>query len=616
MWQTPALAAKIGSIVALFEQGALLFGLITALDGDGLKIITADGRTMQLRPNRIVICSQKQYPPHLDSLSVFVKRLKNTPLKEIDKSLFPILFDELCQKMELKSDEEIFALFWHLKSNTDEFYQKHQLFYSRSTAEIEKRRLERERLLLRQEMLKNIHSWLKGEAELSEKERELLTLELRHIQRGERVADIEATLRQEGLKKDISLLRRKLGDTLKVYDPAIDKSGIPIIFFKEHLSKLSALQDLPLASYEAFGIDEDESLDYDDALSIQTEGDKLIVGIHISSIALYMDKDEPLFSEAINRFSSLYLPSGYIPMFPRQLSNSLFSLNKDEPKPVLSLYIHFDRELNIEDSHLRLERLSIEENYSYSQVDKAIAEDKFKLLSKIAFQLKNSRETEEKNEPRYHYSLWLKEDKLVMKKQDLLSPARHMVEELMILYNRHLAEYALKNDLPVLYRNISKHNEPHSLKPISSVYLDTKPKYHHGIGSGAYLHLSSPIRRVVDLINQMQIQGFLQKGETAFSEEELQEMIPILRKKQLFVREIVQKSERYWFYKFIEQDELHNPLKGYVKGSYKDKLRVEFAPWGKQAVLSLTGKPEDDLIHFVVYEVDFENMLMKADLIG
>jgi len=306
-----------------------------------------------------------------------------------------------------------------------------------------------------------------------------------------------------------------------------------------------------------------------------------------------------------------------VPMLPSHLSDQLFSLNTSGLKAVLSLYVRFDEKFRIITWEIKAQKIKICQNLSFSKVEKEYSDHRLKTLQKICQSLKDEREGAEKNEDRrFFYSLQLKDDKLLAIKKDMHSPLRLMIEELMVLYNRYLAIYAQNNEVPVLYRNISQYIDPQSKKHSNTAYLDTEPSFHPGIGTSAYLHATSPLRRAVDIINQNQIYNKLMGKGPLFSSEELKELIPIIEKRLLYIRETMQKSERYWFLKFLEKNHMHTPLQGEVKAFIKGKIRVEVAPWGKQIMVASDSVIEGEQLYFIIYQIDFDKMLVNIDLIG
>lgn len=75
-----------------------------------------------------------------------------------------------------------------------------------------------------------------------------------------------------------------------------------------------------------FTIDPVDARDYDDALSVEREGDLIHLGVHIADVSGYVPFDSALDYDARRRGCSVYLVDRVIPMLPEALSNKLCSL--------------------------------------------------------------------------------------------------------------------------------------------------------------------------------------------------------------------------------------------------------------------------------------------------
>lgn len=75
-----------------------------------------------------------------------------------------------------------------------------------------------------------------------------------------------------------------------------------------------------------FTIDPVDARDYDDALSVEMEGEIVHLGVHIADVSGYVPFDSALDLDARRRACSVYLVDRVIPMLPEELSNKLCSL--------------------------------------------------------------------------------------------------------------------------------------------------------------------------------------------------------------------------------------------------------------------------------------------------
>jgi exoribonuclease-2 len=63
------------------------------------------------------------------------------------------------------------------------------------------------------------------------------------------------------------------------------------------------------------------------------------LGIHISDVAHFIKRDDPIDGEAALRGSSIYTPDQKIPMLPPSLAEGLCSLRADELRPAISVLV-------------------------------------------------------------------------------------------------------------------------------------------------------------------------------------------------------------------------------------------------------------------------------------
>jgi exoribonuclease-2 len=145
----------------------------------------------------------------------------------------------------------------------------------------------------------------------------------------------------------------------------------------------------------------------------------------------------------------------------------------------------------------------------------------------------------------------------------------------MILYNWLAARLCRDNQIPVLFRTQSEPSQTFSVgeagylyyvfkqrRKLSPLRIDTDPNPHTGLGLDVYTHVSSPIRRYLDLVVQRQIKGFLMGMGPIYDENKLEEIRifvePVIRNLGMIKRNRL----RYWAIKYITQhrDEKYRAL--------------------------------------------------------
>jgi len=97
-----------------------------------------------------------------------------------------------------------------------------------------------------------------------------------------------------------------------------------------------------LCHLPTFTIDPDEAKDFDDALSIRSEGDGLRLWVHIADVAAHVPSGSPLDRDASERACSVYVPGRVEPMLPARLSDDLCSLVPDRDRRCVTVEMPFD----------------------------------------------------------------------------------------------------------------------------------------------------------------------------------------------------------------------------------------------------------------------------------
>ena len=92
----------------------------------------------------------------------------------------------------------------------------------------------------------------------------------------------------------------------------------------------------------AFTIDPADAKDYDDALSVERDGDGWRVGVHIADVSRYVAWGSAMDFEARQRGTSVYLVDRVLPMLPEAISNDVCSLRPHEPRAAMSVVMRID----------------------------------------------------------------------------------------------------------------------------------------------------------------------------------------------------------------------------------------------------------------------------------
>ncbi|MCB0309939.1 MAG: RNB domain-containing ribonuclease [Bdellovibrionales bacterium] len=328
-----------------------------------------------------------------------------------------------------------------------------------------------------------------------------------------------------------------------------------------------------LSGLNCITIDDQSTLDMDDAVSIEQTKDGYILGIHISDVASYVHADSILDREAALRATSIYCPEQTINMLPDSLSCDRLSLREGLERPVLSCFFLVDTGFKPTFLEIKPSIISVKKRYSYDQVEKLLEGEFNDLL--LLYNVGTSWETErfERGGFKVHkrdVSITVSEEgKVCLSALDENSPARGLIGELMILTNHAIANFAVKHGIDLIFRgqeapasNASTTNVPLLEGPANDYAqrsrlkrsnIDVVPMPHATLGLEAYAQATSPIRRYHDLLNQRQILGFLRNGKPHYSRGELLDLLEKTSDHSKKANLISRSSKKYWLLRYLEQ---------------------------------------------------------------
>ena len=301
--------------------------------------------------------------------------------------------------------------------------------------------------------------------------------------------------------------------------------------------------DLPLANVKAYSIDDSQTTEIDDALSVQGLGSGTItLGIHIAAPGLALTPGSAIDALGRQRLSTVYMPGYKITMLPDEVVQT-YTLQEGRDCPAVSLYVSFDEaSLTQQSSETRLERVPIAANLRHDQLDAIVTtawlEDanfehpagtalpampraELAFLFRLAQHLKAQREVvrgkpENFNRPDYNFRLQGNDgaepsgqESVEITTRQRGAPLDLMVAEAMILANSTWGNWLNALGVPGIYRSQA------SLLPGVKVRMGTKALPHAGIGVPSYAWSTSPLRRYTDLVNQWQIIACAKHGNTA-----------------------------------------------------------------------------------------------------
>ncbi|MFH1349831.1 MAG: ribonuclease catalytic domain-containing protein [Pseudomonadota bacterium] len=333
---------------------------------------------------------------------------------------------------------------------------------------------------------------------------------------------------------------------------------------KIELNGREDLRHLPVVT-----IDGPLTRDFDDALSMEVEGDTIHLGIHIADVAGLIDSNSPIDMEASQRGSSLYLPRCQIPMMPPNLSQNILSLIKGCDRGAISLLSRFDMDGNLIDYRFVPSLIRVQDQLTYEHVNGLYTQEvHFKQMYRLSQMFRQKRIDKGAlilSLP--ELAVQIAPDSAVeLRMIDQETPSRMIVAEFMIFYNWMVAKFCREHQIPILFRGQEEPSEKVSINEAGYIFfvfkqrrklnplrIDLEPKPHKGLGLDLYTNASSPIRRYLDLVIQRQLRNFLFENSPVYNEEELEKIrvsvTPVLKDHQW----IKQRRTRYWVLKYLMQ---------------------------------------------------------------
>lgn len=386
-----------------------------------------------------------------------------------------------------------------------------------------------------------------------------------------------------------------------------------------------------LTHLNVFTIDGQSTLDFDDALSLETTPEGIRLGIHIVDVAHFVQKDGPVDREAQNRGSSIYMADQKIPMLPPSLAEGLCSLKAGEVRPAISTLIDLTPELDLLGYRLFPSIVQVKDQRTYFDVNLAADQDpKLRQLRIIARKFRESRLAA----GAVHISvpeinLWIGEaGEVNLNRVNRESPGRMLVAEIMILANWLTARFLAEHRMPAVFRSQPDPRErlyrgeegtlfQHWMQRrlLNRFALGHAPEKHSGLGLNAYVTATSPIRKYFDLVTQRQVRAVL-GIEEPYSAEDIDLVIQRLEQPMSQVARLQVSRQRYWLLKHLEQ-RVGQKAEAIVLMRRRNSYQVLLTDYMLECDLAITGfldlKPED-LVQVTLQKVDARKDLVALTL--
>jgi ribonuclease R len=334
-----------------------------------------------------------------------------------------------------------------------------------------------------------------------------------------------------------------------------------------------------LTELATFTVDPATARDFDDAVSARPEGDGVRLWIHIADVAAHVRPGTALEAEAWARANSTYVPGAVEPMLPPELSNDACSLAPGVPRLTVTAEISISGGGDVGAVSFYRSRIRSDARLHYDQLDEIFAgrerppepvAAEIELTRGVAASLAGRRPPSavvvSGSEPEFYFDA----GSVVGAREVSQTEAHRLIEHLMILCNEQVAKLLEHRQVPTLYR---VHEEPDPqrvahlveqldglgvptpplpdkfgpseagelvgaasrlvaaeakrrghgreayttlvLRALQQAYYSERNLGHAGLGSPAYAHFTSPIRRYPDLVVHRGLLSAIGEGEDA-----------------------------------------------------------------------------------------------------
>ncbi|MEH2287119.1 ribonuclease catalytic domain-containing protein [Nostoc sp.] len=608
-----------GTLVEFRVQGDRRLGIVERPDGKTRWFVVDErGQSHSLAPRQITYTVTGQtYKP--SEIASFLEQIK----PYLDPSSLEVAWELLVEDGEIVTPDQMANLLFsestappcyaaHCLLSDDKLYfkQKGDAYEPRTAAQVAERKhqLEVEALKAKgqQEFLTRVEQALKGEAvEWGRHDRQ-------RLEGLEKYAALIADTVRTGVNYDslarayppstpvletMTMLGRpttpqgafQLLVDLGCWSPYenlfLRRSSIPIQFPHKVLEVAQQRLDFPpidsdtnrldLTHLKVYTIDDETTTEIDDGLSweVLPDGQERL-WVHIADPTRWLVPEDELDLEARKRGSTVYLPTGMIPMFPEVLATGPMSLIQGKVCCALSFGIILGTTGAVEDYSIHTSLIKPTYRLTYEDVDEMLqlrvqAEPEIAAIATWAQRRKAWRFAQGA------ISITMPEAAIKVKGEEIHieilddSPSRQLVAEMMIVAGEVAARYGKTHNIPLPFRGQPQPELPPDeellLLPAGFVRacamrrcmpkseMSITPLRHAGLGLDTYTQATSPIRRYSDLLTHFQIKAHLRGEVLPFSADQLKEVMMTVSSITQEVTMVERQTNRYYALEYLRR---------------------------------------------------------------
>lgn len=525
--------------------------------GEKIFINTADNQELKVRPKDLALL----HPGPVDSLHQVIH---SAPAAEVDVAWellagHQVVLSELC---ELACGEYTPATAWRLWQEV----QKGEKFQGTPEAidvfdaeYLQAVQARWEAKEARKQAWQRCVERCRQQQPLADEDRDFMrAVEDCALERSSQCALLVALGRRESPENAHNLLLER-GYWAPGYVPYAERLGLPQAAPEAPVPALPQEPRRDLTYLEAFAIDDADSSDPDDAISL--EGERLWV--HVADPTAVTPLDSELDAISRQRGGNLYLPHKTIPMLPESLTQG-FALGLQETSPAFSfaLTLNHHGQPRLEDwgpSWVKVKRLS------YAEAQHTLHQSPLADMYAWAQQFQQWRLAQGAVElllPEVKVRVNSQEEDIRIESLPRIA-SRVLVQESMLACGTALGQWAAENAIPLPFSGQppARQEVPASLEGLAKDWAkrktmapsskSTSPQPHHGMGLPAYVQATSPLRRYADLLTHQQLRR-IHAGQAPLTAETIMHRLGNTEDVARQLRRAENLATRHWILRYLQ----------------------------------------------------------------